>query len=352
MTLRRVLPIELELLAIARAATGALPGPAVHSLLLRATSDDERAALGAGLSPDARAALQQTLGRGVVRAVVRRGGWRRGVFLDEGGRIATGRVWERSPEPLRFTSASFELLRHLTLEPMGDPACPRVEVALLASGDELVLFLLCDLLVALGLPLGGLAAAIGASALAQLAFVDGLTDDDAEAPADPRRVVNALEVPVLFSGLQRELSRHLVRLERVMASLRRPEALAALGRRLERRLEALIDVAGERGRLDLLWFLADACAVLVERERHLALDPLCTLKARQEALTASAAVLRAAARVAALHDALRFVGFVDDGYAEAQALLAAWERVGPALLRAGEVAHRWSTLPLPSRMPT
>lgn len=338
----RVLPCEHDLLAILRAATGAIPPRAVTSLLMRAGSAEDRETLARGLSPDARRALEQTLARGCARALLRRGGWQNEVFAAHDG-IERGRVWERRREPLSFTMVSFELLRWLTLEPIGHRDCrlaPKRAPA--GNGDELLLYLVCDLLAALDLPLDAIRTLVARSRLAQLAFPDALVGVAGEEPSEI--VAGVLDLPVLIGGLQADLARQLVRLETHKARIVSPRELERVSRLAEERLDGLVDAAAGRGHIDRLRFIAEAAGELVKRDgSHPQLDAGATMTARHEARRAAAGVMRVVARVAGLSAALRSVGFVDDGYEQAQALLTAWERHMPALTRAGEVARAWTS---------
>ena len=336
-----VLPIEHQLLSIARAAVGAIPPRAVAAILLRSANSEERASLEHGLSRGARRAFESTLARGATRALLTRGGWRRMVACEPDG-PRTARLWDRAPTPLTFSMRSFELLRWLTVEPL-DGRAPAIGLS--ANGDELLLYLVCDLFAELSLPLRRLAHLVEGSRLAQLAFPDALVG--ASNPRHPERVAELLEGShgVLLSALQADLARQLERLERVKSKIIEPSDLETLGALQESRLSCLIEAASARERIDLLAFLVEACDPLsaVDGSRP-ALDPEARLADRQAARRSSAGVLRCAARVAELHRELQHVGFVDDDYDRAQALLNAWEPHAPALARAAEVARTWSGL--------
>lgn len=329
MTTLRVLPIEHDLLALTRAAHGMLPALSVRAVLLRAAEPKEKRHLAAGLTPDALASFRQTLARGGVHALLMRGAWR-------------ARPWASQPSPLEYTTATFELARWLTVTPLGTDGAQRAPHNPLAWGDELFLYLVASLLDEVGLPLEPLAPALGRSALAQLAFADGLAG---ERDLDPARVGALLDMRELLEGVQDDLVTQLVR--RLGARQRRrrdPTELTVASGLAERRLDAFVDAALKRGRLDALRFIAEACTHWVEREPPSSLDPRATLQARQQARAAAAGPLRVAARVAREYENLRHVGFVDDEYDAAQALLAAWEPYAPALRRADEVARRWGAI--------
>jgi hypothetical protein len=340
-----VLSIEHDFLSVARALFGLMPRPAVRSLLIREASGHERRQL-SGLTPNALTAFRQTLARGGARVLLRGDGWRRRRRFG-GAEVVSARLWETEPAPLAFTTASFGLVQWLTLEPVGrSDSIPHPGAALDGPGDELTAYLACALLADLGLPLGGLAKPVDQSALAQIAFVDALREETDPDAVDAGRTAALLDMPVLLEALETDLARALVSLEERKAKVCDPSELQRIGRRAEAALDALLAAAEQRGRLDQLGFLARACTALVERGgSHPQLASNTTLQSRQLARRASAGVLRAAARLADAHRALRHVGFVDDEYDRAQALLAEWEELAPALGRASDVAKAWAGLP-------
>ena len=145
--------------------------------------------------------------------------------------------------------------------------------------------------------------------------------------------------------MQDELGQRLVDGHRRHADGTDPAVLERLGVLAEVRLNAIVDEAVRRQRIDLLRFIAVANQQIIARPVTCdKLDPKATLDARQRARVAHAGLLRVAARVELLHRRLRHVGFVDDGYERAQALLSAWEPLAVALGRADAQARALSGL--------
>jgi hypothetical protein len=341
-TSRRVLPIEHDLVLVVRAATGMLPPRAVGALLVRDATSEERAALARGLTEGAYGALRNALAAGCARALVLAGGWRDEVFFQHGGGLRRGRMWERTPPPLSFTRFSYSLASWLVCAPQGAPklaAAPPLAPG--SDGDELFAYLVCKLLSALELPFAPLATVFRSCALAPLAFPEALGNQ----PAPPIHLERLCREPLLLEALQRDLERHLLRLERHKRTLRAPADLLAVSSQQEAWLAGLCDAASAVGRVDLLRFVAAASGPIARMDAAFdELDPNETLQRRSEARRAAAGVLRVAERVAALHARMRRIGFVDDGYDEAQVLLELWEPFTAGLASASDALRARAAL--------
>src|SRR6185503_3075739 len=125
--MNRVSASEFDLLSIARAAVGAAPFEEVELQLRTARRPPE------ALRPTAMRLLRETLGKGVVLALMRRGG-------------AAARVWRRhEPLPLRFGKSSVRLLQWMSAIPMSAAKIPRLDLDELLLGDELLLYFACAL---------------------------------------------------------------------------------------------------------------------------------------------------------------------------------------------------------------
>src|SRR5687767_11090642 len=111
----RVHPSEEAFLRLARSLVGlSSPAAGVDILVER----HRPAQLGAS----AMVALKEILAKGVLLAMVRRGGHapKRSVRAD-GSASKRGRLWERhSPPELRFSAATMDLLRALHEHPLGE----------------------------------------------------------------------------------------------------------------------------------------------------------------------------------------------------------------------------------------
>ena len=150
---------EGDVLRVARALVGISPVGAVMEILETPRPATTR-------SPDAMEVLEDTLARGLVRELVRRGGHR--VVRSA---TARGRLWERhAPVKLALGPPSIALLKWLVETQLGLSA--RITPLLLAPraqptlGDELVYYLGADLLAR-----ARLASAIGTPAFAHSTLV-------------------------------------------------------------------------------------------------------------------------------------------------------------------------------------
>ena len=307
MTVIQVSPEEHDLLSVTRAVFGQLPAAAVRPLLGR----DGRLKP-AGLGGKALRGLERSLAVGSVWALMQRGGWRHETSFS-GDRVATGRLWERRPPPtLSFTATSYDTLWRL-LGAEITPAAPR------SDGDELVIYLACDLWRRAGRDLAAWRDWIPSTVVARLAFPDAAGDGPAPAWLDRE---------LLLDALQHDLATQLLRIDALLRELPDAATLQGVAERHERDLTSLLEACISADRLDLLTFLVDATARIVTSPPRRALpEPTPgSLRQRSEALAASAAIYRAAAVLEREYHRLRHIGFLDDGYEQAQQLLRRWER--------------------------
>jgi hypothetical protein len=320
---------EYDLLTIARAIVDVRQGgfDAVEGLLRR-----ERK-LAPKLSPAAVRALEETLSKGVVLALVRRGGWRSTRHLS--GKtdppLVSGRMWERRPPPeLRFTPATMDLLRWLTSQALGAARVDKLTRRELSLGDELFIYLVADLLS------GSVLARVlseqplfQGSLLAALAFPELRESADVDfAPlvtGDPATVVEALQEDLARRWRLAELERR---------QLATPAQATNLGKIMETVLRGYLQAADEVGRRDLALFVLVVTRALVPH----GVSPLVfverlagqgSLSERTNAHRAAGAILRSGfATWRRWNDEHRGVRFFDDGYECAQLLLGDYERLG------------------------
>ncbi len=323
-----VTPAERALLTTARVVLDAEGDPALAQTVLR-----RRSAAPARLGPTAARLLEATLARGVVRTLVRAGGWRRAPALG-GDAPRVGRLWHTAPAPtLRFGPPVFGLLRWLTAT---DPAS-RDAVAPPAPADlagDLLWALVADRLRAADLPVRG----FGDGALVWLLCPDALVDTAPRAPGFGPLMSG--DGATVLAGLQARLAHRWAHMEHAKATLTDAATLAALGARQATALAALLDAAEGAGRPDLVSFLVEAAALaLGSAPAPDALDAATPLGERAEARFAAGAFLRAAARVDAWRARLGAVRFFDDEYDAAQATLAHWAPHADALPRAAARAR-------------
>lgn len=389
----RVAPAEHDLLTVARALVGEGGFDAVAALLRDARRAPER------LGPTAMRLLGHTLAAGAVRALVRRGGWRRASCLrprpGSDGSLAEpvrGRLWERhDPPALDFGPPSLALLSWLVAAPLGSVACPPLHIAndpagpddparptglagpddpsrpagpddtavpgipRLGLGDELLLLFALDLTA----PDPDCARAVAAqavvarSALCRLAWPErfagapAASAPAADAPALRERFGELArgDGAVVLEGLERYLARRWIAVERRKPGLHRNAEMQALGQAEEAVLGPYLDAIDLAGRRDLAGFLLDAARVLTEGAPRgarwvEALEPSGPLRERTHARRAAAVLLRAVGRLRQWDEQHRAIRFFDDEYDTAQHLLRRWEALGAEGFRRVEAAQQ------------
>jgi hypothetical protein len=329
--LRRVAQSEYDLLTVARSIVGegsfATIDPIVH--IGRKLPDK--------VGPTAMRLLEETLARGVVLELARRGGWRPMQHVSGPGPTAQpARLWERhaAPPPIPFSPRSLKVLRFLSSGQKGElPA----ELPL-SLGDELTIYLALDLLHS-GSAAQTLAEQplVRASRLAWLGFYDvlvrhempqrGLLDPSAFAPfvTGPGAIV--------LEALQQDLARRTLEVERGKKEIRKLETMTSLGAVQGETLGSFMDAADKAGRRDLAGFLLEAGAKLLARpvppsawiER---LELIGALSAKTAGARAAGALLRVLGRWQKWDEDHRSVRFIDDGYDASQLLLRKYEQLG------------------------
>lgn len=311
---------EANVLTLARVALGLVP--AQDALRLLVTSLAPPAKLG----PTARAALADTLSRGVVLALARQGGW---LGLD-----AT-RLWDRTAAPpLAFTGNVVRLLTWLLQTPLAEADVPPlVFEGALTPAEQVVVALLVDRLRGTG---------CDHAVVRQVALRDAPLVVLAHAASLARTL--PLDAPVRFDvaalgpfveGLRLLLARSWVAEERTKRVLVAPEELLRGGRAQASVLEAFLRDLDAAGRRDLATFLVDVAVTAVPElpsgealTQGMKLDA--PLRERTEARRAAGAFLRSLATLRTWDQAHRGVRFIDDGYELAQKLVKDWERFGDA----------------------
>jgi hypothetical protein len=349
---------EHDLLMIARALVGEV-SPAAVSSLLRAPHP-----LPARIGPTAMGILKQTLARGVVRELARRGGWRG----DGAGHAGQGgRLWERHrPVALHFSPMTMELLRwlasaHLGGSP-GGSAAPRWKIEDTTLADELMLYLAADLLEQAD-GRGAELVVVAGSPLCWLGFAGRLARAKHSAPpmAFDRWVQG--DGAVILEALQPDLCRRWIAMEQGKRTIIEISEMITLGAAQEAVLEPLLTSVDRAGRRDLCSFVVDAAAALLAQgapetstgdARPIAriasgwvknLAPVGPMRERAAARRASGALLRALGRVQRWDAEHRARRFFDDDYEVAQRLLARWEALGSSgLMRAERVLKELESL--------
>jgi hypothetical protein len=338
-SLSRVARSEADLITVARALGGGLSAGAVEPLLREARPMAER------LGPTAMGLLKQTLARGAVLELCRRGGWRPARHLVEGKPVA-GRLWERrGPPELRFTAAGYQLLRWLVASPLAVPAqCrPLKHRGATGLGDELLLYLACDLATRCPgcEPALGRSPLVRGSALCWLGFPDllgaeGPPEEQALGPAWDRLIGEGM---VLVEALQQDLARRWVTLERAKRRLSRLTPMINAGESQHRVLTSFAAALERAERRDLLGFVIEAAARLLHHRPGASawiggIARRGTLVRRQRAFRAAGALLAGLELPRRWVEQARAVRFFDDEYQASQLLLQQWEQLGE-----GGLAH-------------
>jgi hypothetical protein len=307
----RVAESEHALIALARGLI--VPPPRGVAML------GERRVLPPSIGPTCASLLEDAL-RHMWPALLRRGGAR-----ALGHR---GRLWERHPPvALVFTSATLDILRWLVATPQDAARTTPLSGEALAIGDQIVSYL--ALAAAEG---AATRAAIAAQPLvrsAPLAWL-GFAHLMRGAPPSFETLVED-QGAIVVEALAGELAAHWRAVELGKRAIMDPDTLIALGAAQDAVLTAFM-AACDRRRV-LTGFVIDAAAPVLSRGRSplpVDLDPNATLAQRSAARVAAGALLRGVLRWQSWDDQHRAIRFIDDGYAEAQDLLAWFERIGRA----------------------
>lgn len=319
---RAISRAERDMLRVARAVVGRVDSSAVEPLLREA-----------GWAPgllgrDAAALLAETMSRGVVLDLVRRGGWQRS-RCTEAGVVREGRLWERHDPPrMPIGAATFGLLRWLMESTLAAaPTVPLEDAGVLGLGDEVAYYLAADLLARLGLE-AAIGAGLGRSRLVCLGFAAHV--------GSMNRVsferLFAEDAVVVLEALGPDLARRLRAEERQRRAEPSAARIIAHDAALSGALASFVTAAVEAGRADVALFVADAAEPFVvgrTPEPELwasALDRSTPLALRSEAMRAAGTLPRAVLGLRAVADRAASTAFFDEGYAGAQLVLARLER--------------------------
>jgi hypothetical protein len=309
---------EANLLTLARVAVGAWSAQDALRLLVSTAQAPEK------LGPTARRLLSETLARGTVAGLARRGGWR-----PERGQ----RLWQRaSLPPLHFTANLVRLFRWMLAHPLGAAEVPPLVLdGALTLAEQAVVTMLLEQLRWTGCETAlALQPAIRQAPLVVLAHAAELAR---AAPLDAVPPLDVAASAVLIEGLRDSLASAWVQGERLKRDQDRPEVLARIGRAQAAVLDAFLGAIDAAGQRQLAGFLVDAAVDWLGRERSAeayvrGLSRDAPLRDRTEARRQAAAFLRALERLRAWDREHRAVRFIDDGYDLAQRLAKDWERLG------------------------
>lgn len=312
-----VLPTDADVITVARAAMG--DGIESAEPLLRQGQPMPR-----GLSDPGMDVLERTLATGVVRELVRRGGWRRARHVAgqgaSAGVIVEGRLWERHPPVgLGFSATSLEVLLWLVEAPLAAKHGRCAASGPCTLGDDVLLYLVGDLLAQVGLDDALADPVFRRSGLCRLAF--GL-----RGAADPGWVDG--ERAVVLEALQVDLAAKIVQTERRRRSGSAANAVIAGAAAQEAALGALLDRADAAGRRDLVTFAVDAViAARALPSPALLADSTRSLRERGEVEASARWLERIGERLARWDAEHRTTRFFDDGYELAQVSIRRWEGI-------------------------
>jgi hypothetical protein len=281
--------------------------------------------------------VQDTLAKGCTARLARSGGWRHERYL-RGGRVAEGRLWQRTdPEELglTFSRNTLDFLIWVTAESLDDrklrwwTATGRT----LTLGDRLVLYYAYGGLRQQAISQGrelGTKSVFAESALCRL----GYPADFGHAPAD---VGFSFEPwmsepgPCVLEALQGDLADQWVSAERQKGDYPAWAWMQDQGRAQGEALGAYLDAIDAAGRRDLGRFLLAALARLLPEgataERWLGglKDRGPTMALRVETARAALVVLRQLGRLRQWAQEARGVAFFEENYAASQLYKADWE---------------------------
>lgn len=337
--------------APSRAPGGSQPSGVVSTLLRKSRK------LPDGVGPTARRLLEDTMAKGLILALLRRGGWRRADFIQDGG-VSSGRLWERHTAPaLHLSPFAMHLCRWLTSQSLPRGDCKTLEARPVTIADELLLYLAFDLTERARCA-DALAAQKRArsSALCWLGFADVLALQDPGSAPPPDVSVYAFarwlsgDGLVVLEALQPDLARRWVAMEHRKRRLGRPESIIDIGRVQEVVLRSCFSSLSQASRPDLASFAITATRDLIAEaptsaEWEPALESGGSLRLRSDARRASVVLLEAMAGVRRWVEQARSLRFFDDGYDGAQLLLRLWETLGDrSYERAARIARETGSI--------
>ena len=346
----RVARSEGALLALTQALFEPKRASTVRRIVLGPTALPNR------IGPTAMRVFQSTLARGVLRDVLKAGGWQVQHPLGSDA----GRLWERHPTlRLDFTAQTADLLLGLTRRSAERQAQRAPEDP--TPADRWVRGLTLELLCRLEMPLP-----IDAFATAPLCW---LLHPDRMARAAP--LPAELDFMPLVTGpmaawmeaIQPRLTRRWISLERRKPGIERLSQMTRLGAAQHAVLMPFFAACDTAGRRDLATFAVHAAqAVLAPTDRGThppatwwidALTSEGSLRGRQTAYAESAALLDALHIPARWHAEHGQTAFFDEEYDAAQQLLSAWEGLGRAgFERAAHLARTLRDYTGPSTTPS
>jgi hypothetical protein len=286
------------------------------------------------LSADAIALVEDSLAKGCTLLLARSGGWRRERHL-RAGRVAEGRLWERTPPAelgLSFSARSLDFLIGLTTVKLPEAEPWNVPVAELTVADMLLFFFAHEALreVENCQPLRE-TSGLAQNALCRLAYPE---DFPPSLPAPDFAPWTSELGACILEALQPMLAQRWLGAERGKAQLLDWRRLAAVGRSQEAVLVAFLIAVENAGRLDLARFLLRTLGRLLTPDASAAMWGVRIVRGgprmadRLETTQAALALLRQTERFQGWERRARSVGYFDEEYEGSQLTKNDWERCG------------------------
>lgn len=305
---------EALFLRLTKAMLGFAPMAAARDVL-----DDPHRRL--ELSPNGLEVLKDLLAKGVVRALVRGGGYR---AQRSGANTGRGRLWERTtPIELKFSPATMELLRGAFEHAASDnQRWTRARAQDLTLADEVVFFCVARSLRQCRRTTRH--HGFEASSLTRIAFP--LDFDDLTTQPDYLRLLSGAGAQVVLA-LARDLALAIVETERERRTLPTLERAVRAHDALARGPAAFVVQCIAAQRLELGLFLLEAVRLLLAELGSGAGPTRFSVRAvplsdRQRIVRGAMPLFEAALLYRSIASRARAVGFLDDGYEQAQAMLS------------------------------
>ena len=325
--MRSVSRFEADLLRILHALLGRSPIEGAGPLI--AVRRDRPKCLSRG----AVELVQDALAKGCVWRLAREGGWFADRYL-RGDRVASGRLWERTPPEdlgLEFSQCTLSFLIWLTADhPADRPVHWNPGERDLTVGDRLLLFFAyqamrdgpADQERVREIP------QFARHSLCRLAFVEDFLDGEPDLDFSPWMTGPGACV---LEAFEPNLAARWVTLERQKLAITDPKRMIVLGQAQEATLAAFLDAIDQAGRPDLARFLLMAAATLLREasDPRAWIGPLevegLRLADRVEAHRAALVLPRVLSRLQEWERRARGVGYFDEGYAAGQLWKTIWE---------------------------
>lgn len=323
--MNKVSASEFDLLSVARCLVSG-DGESV-SWILQRSRDMPKA-----FSPQCHALLEDLLAKGVLLRLMRWGGWQDTRSL-QGLEVKKGRLWERHESlSLRYSDASLQVLVALVGGSLS-ARVPKLKVAELSLGDELVMLFALDLVEEANCSnYFGQSPAVRKSPLCWLARPNLLAPHGVPEDLDFEPWVSG-EGAVVLESLGPQLMRRWVAAEWGKALVVEHEGLALIGQAQKLVLQSFLASCEKACRPDLAFFLVRAAATLAKsgvgaQDLVAGLGKHRNMSERSLALAGAAAFIEGLAPLQRWVQENRALRFFDDEYEAGQLLLEEWNFLG------------------------